>query len=249
MGTWYTNENDFLESIRDTQTDTFNDLSYDIYASPISRLSSYLSIESSINIIVNEIDSVLTLSSNDDSIITATSHLTNSVGGIFSLHDGNNKVTGNCNIYALDRYNNVVSSYSMNVDSINNFFIGYTSDEEHLSLRLEPEDINLFAGISKIYIGNSIQLINVISVESLEYANSQSSSYSEYLIESNSINTDENINIENLLPQSEIYPYPISSQETYKKSMIWPTPSPGQIYNWYEKIYTIELDLNTRSKS
>lgn len=249
MGTWYTNENLFLESIKDTQIDTFDDLSYDIYGSPISRLSSYLFIESSINILVTEIDSELTLSSNDDSIIIANSHLTNCIGGIFSLHNGSNKVSGICNVYSIDKFDNVLSSYSINLESVDTFFIGYSTDEVHIGLRLEPEDTNLFAGITQIYIGNFVQTINPTPLESLEDVNSQLYLYSDYIIDSSSVETQENIVIENIFSQSEIFPNSITSQETFKKPLIWPTPYPGQIYFWYEQIHSIDFELNVRSKS
>lgn len=73
--------------------------------------------------------------------------------------------------------------------------------------------------------------------------------FSENTILDGYIESDEDIDIITLDSQNEIFPSSITSQETFKKQKMYPTPYYGTSYIWIEKPLTIETDLNFRKKS
>ncbi len=87
------------------------------------------------------------------------------------------------------------------------------------------------------------------AVISLENFGSEINLFSENTILDGYIESDEDIDIITLDSQNEIFPSSITSQETFKKQKMYPTPYYGTSYIWIEKPLTIETDLNFRKKS
>lgn len=88
------------------------------------------------------------------------------------------------------------------------------------------------------------------TISSDETITSSTIVYAENLIDAISIDTIESF--ENNIPiyaSSEILSSSISSLENLPKQRMYPKPIAGTIYTWFEKLHTIETDLNVRDKS
>lgn len=91
-------------------------------------------------------------------------------------------------------------------------------------------------------------LLDPLAIDSTENFGTESYLYPESYIDPNSLTSEEILVLDRAHAEAYIYPSEISSAEVFRKQVVFPKPFPGYIYNWYEKLQSIETELNSRVK-
>lgn len=103
--------------------------------------------------------------------------------------------------------------------------------------------------IEVIVSGFPEEFIDSNAVSSSENFGNETNLFSESTIDDGYVDSDENLGTSSLNAQNEIFPSSITTQETFKRQRMYPTPYNGTSYIWIEKPISIETDLNFRKKS
>lgn len=243
MGTWYTNEADFLNAV--------TAYSYSFENSELGAFPDFTYITPDGNLTAVYPDEIILFDGAKKGLFRASTFTTsnyNAIGIVVNIVDYSLNLDSPQEILAFSVTDDDTILFTPDNST---FFIGYIFSnfyENDLNIDLyEVVPNNLIT--EKIYLGidgsNSLDP-NITSVENLSTTNIL---YSENYFDLQSISSEEYVETNQVYAESYLEPLSINTAESFQKHIIYPKPFPGAIYFWYEIKHTIETELNSRVQS
>lgn len=252
MGTFYTNEEEFLAA-----TTAFK---YTLENETLRSLpQAYLIFDN--QLLVSYPDDIRLINSSTKALFRGNffdSQGFNAFGAYVNIIDfSNNSASPETVNFVNAATTESFESFSF-IPASSRFFIGYLSDELFTSsidtpgslLFVEFDDNNTPKELASdtFYLGFGGEALLSPNITTEENLSSSNYIYAEYEITINNINSEENIETHKLDAQNLIIPSSISSLESFSKNKIYPDPYDGSIYIWAEKPLIIETFLNYKDK-
>ena len=124
-------------------------------------------------------------------------------------------------------------------------YIESTEDIANIYIHTEYNLYPSYIETSGIFSSAFIDLyIDPNFIDTNESFGSELNLYPASFIDPNFIESEEILIIDKAYAESYINVVAISSQETFKKQIVFPKPFPGTVYNWYEILSKIESELH-----